>query len=155
MATVADPAAKAVQAGGEHPWISRRLAPPGARTTRTRSTTCSRSRASSEAALDVRAREITQEMELAAARALAAVVKADELEADRIIPSVFDNAVAPAVAHAVAVAAERAGVAVARRASEQPSLRAASLRGSTPRRCRSTATGIQHETRVDSGRFGA
>jgi malate dehydrogenase (oxaloacetate-decarboxylating) len=61
--------------------------------------------------LDVRAREITREMEFAAARALAAVVKPDELEADYIVPSVFNREVAPAVAGAVAAAAERAGVA--------------------------------------------
>jgi malate dehydrogenase (oxaloacetate-decarboxylating) len=62
-------------------------------------------------ALDVRAREITPEMELAAAEALAAVIPPDELSADYIVPSVFDRRVAPAVATAVAEAAERAGVA--------------------------------------------
>ena len=67
-------------------------------------------------ALDVRAREITTEMEVAAARALAAVVKPEELEADYIVPSVFNRSVAPAVAEAVADAAERS--AVARRARE-------------------------------------
>ncbi|HET7856027.1 MAG TPA: NAD-dependent malic enzyme [Gaiellaceae bacterium] len=61
--------------------------------------------------LDVRARAITAEMELAAAEALAAVVRPDELEADYIIPSVFNRGVVPAVAHAVASAAEEAGVA--------------------------------------------
>jgi malate dehydrogenase (oxaloacetate-decarboxylating) len=61
--------------------------------------------------LDVRAREITQEMETAAAHALAAVVKPAELEADYIIPSVFNREVAPAVAGAVAAAAESSGVA--------------------------------------------
>jgi malate dehydrogenase (oxaloacetate-decarboxylating) len=62
-------------------------------------------------ALDVRAREITSEMEVAAARALAAVVTSEELEADYIVPSVFNRAVTPAVAEAVADAAERSGVA--------------------------------------------
>jgi malate dehydrogenase (oxaloacetate-decarboxylating) len=62
-------------------------------------------------ALDVRAREITTEMELAAAHAIAAVVPTDQLEADYIVPSVFDKSVAPAVAAAVAEAAEMAGVA--------------------------------------------
>jgi malate dehydrogenase (oxaloacetate-decarboxylating) len=62
-------------------------------------------------ALDVRAREITQAMELAAAEALAAVIAADELSADYIVPSVFDRRVAPAVAKAVADAAQRSGVA--------------------------------------------
>jgi malate dehydrogenase (oxaloacetate-decarboxylating) len=62
-------------------------------------------------ALDVRASAITPEMELAAAHALAAVVEPDHLEADYVIPSVFDRRVAPAVADAVAAAAENAGVA--------------------------------------------
>jgi malate dehydrogenase (oxaloacetate-decarboxylating) len=61
--------------------------------------------------LDVRAREITSEMKFAAARALAAVVKPDELEADYIVPSVFNREVTPAVAGAVAAAAEQLGVA--------------------------------------------
>jgi malate dehydrogenase (oxaloacetate-decarboxylating) len=62
-------------------------------------------------ALDVRASEITEEMKLAAAKAIAAIVKPDELEPDYVIPSVFNRDVAPAVAEAVARAAERAGVA--------------------------------------------
>jgi malate dehydrogenase (oxaloacetate-decarboxylating) len=68
-------------------------------------------------ALDVRARQITGEMELAAAEALAAVVKPEELEADYIIPSVFNRQVTATVAEAVAAAAERSGV--ARRVSRQ------------------------------------
>ena len=62
-------------------------------------------------ALDVRASAITPEMELAAAEALAAVVEADHLGPDYVIPSVFDRRVAPAVAEAVAKAAEESGVA--------------------------------------------
>jgi len=62
-------------------------------------------------ALDVRASAITEEMELAAARALAGVIEPDHLEADYVIPSVFDRRVAPAVADAVALAAEQSGVA--------------------------------------------
>ena len=62
-------------------------------------------------ALDVRASAITEEMKLAAAEAIAAVVKPDELEPDYVIPSVFNRDVAPAVAEAVARAAEAAGVA--------------------------------------------
>jgi malate dehydrogenase (oxaloacetate-decarboxylating) len=77
-------------------------------------------------ALDVRAREITQEMELAAAHALAAVVKPLELEADYIVPSVFNTAVAPAVARAVAEAAEQAGV--ARRSRHERGVELAELR---------------------------
>jgi malate dehydrogenase (oxaloacetate-decarboxylating) len=69
-------------------------------------------------ALDVRASEITSEMEVAAARAIAAVVTSEELEADYIVPSVFNRAVAPAVAEAVAEAATRSGV--ARRTGERP-----------------------------------
>jgi malate dehydrogenase (oxaloacetate-decarboxylating) len=62
-------------------------------------------------ALDVRASAITREMELAAAHALAAVVEPDHLEADYVVPSAFDRRVAPAVATAVARAAEASGVA--------------------------------------------
>jgi malate dehydrogenase (oxaloacetate-decarboxylating) len=68
-------------------------------------------------ALDVRASEITSEMEVAAARAIAAVVTPEELEADYIVPSVFNRAVAPAVAEAVAEAAARSGA--ARRAGKR------------------------------------
>jgi malate dehydrogenase (oxaloacetate-decarboxylating) len=69
-------------------------------------------------ALDVRASAITPEMELAAAHALAEVVEQDHMEADYVIPSVFDRRVAPAVAEAVARAAAETGV--ARRASVPP-----------------------------------
>jgi malate dehydrogenase (oxaloacetate-decarboxylating) len=62
-------------------------------------------------ALDVRASAITTEMEVAAAHAIAAVVRADELERDYVIPSVFNREVAPAVAAAVAEAAITAGIA--------------------------------------------
>jgi malate dehydrogenase (oxaloacetate-decarboxylating) len=62
-------------------------------------------------ALDARATTITPEMELAAAHALAAVVEPNHLEADYVIPSVFDRRVSPAVAEAVARAAEASGVA--------------------------------------------
>ena len=62
-------------------------------------------------ALDVRATAINREMELAAAHALAAVVEPEHLEADYVIPSVFDKRVGPAVAEAVARSAEATGVA--------------------------------------------
>ena len=62
-------------------------------------------------ALDVRATTINEEMKLAAARAIAAIVSDDELDADDIIPSAFNRDVAPAVAEQVAEAAERSGVA--------------------------------------------
>lgn len=61
-------------------------------------------------ALQVRATDITEGMKLAAAEALAAVV-ADELSPDRVIPSPFDERVAPAVTSAVAAAARAEGVA--------------------------------------------
>jgi malate dehydrogenase (oxaloacetate-decarboxylating) len=62
-------------------------------------------------ALDVRARTIDAEMELAAAQAIAAAIAPDELSPDYVIPSVFNRSVAPAVAAAVADAAQRSGVA--------------------------------------------
>jgi malate dehydrogenase (oxaloacetate-decarboxylating) len=62
-------------------------------------------------ALDVRARTITAEMELAAAHAIAEAISDDELAADYIVPSVFDRSVAPDVARAVAAAAVAGGVA--------------------------------------------
>jgi len=70
-------------------------------------------------ALDVRARTIDGGMELAAARAIAETIPADELSADYIVPSVFNRAVAPAVAVAVSEAAERSGVARRLRSSPQ------------------------------------
>jgi len=68
-------------------------------------------------ALDVRASSITREMELAAAHALAGVVEPDHLEADYVIPSVFDRRVAAVVAEAVSQAAEVGGVARRQRRS--------------------------------------
>ncbi len=62
-------------------------------------------------ALDVRARAITPGMRLAAAEALAQVIQPDELSEEYIIPSVFNRAVVPAVAAAVAQAATNEGVA--------------------------------------------
>ena len=53
-------------------------------------------------ALAARARDITPSMQRRAAKALAALVPADKLCADFIIPPVFDKSVADAVAHAVA-----------------------------------------------------
>jgi malate dehydrogenase (oxaloacetate-decarboxylating) len=68
-------------------------------------------------ALDVRAREINEEMKLAAAGAMAGVISDEELSEDYIIPSVFDERVVPAVAEAVAGTAKETGV--ARRAQER------------------------------------
>jgi len=60
-------------------------------------------------ALDAHARRITDDMKVAAARAIADVV-ADELSPQKIVPGPFDPRVAPAVAAAVARAAGDAGV---------------------------------------------
>ncbi len=57
--------------------------------------------------LDAQANAITDEMLLAAADAVADVVDGDRLNASFIVPSVFDSAVAPAVAEAVARAATK------------------------------------------------
>jgi malate dehydrogenase (oxaloacetate-decarboxylating) len=65
-------------------------------------------------ALDVRAREISEEMKMAAARAIAQIIPDAELREDYIIPSVFNRDVAPAVAHAVAAQAKESGQATAR-----------------------------------------
>ncbi len=62
-------------------------------------------------ALDVRARDINDEMKLAAAYAIAELVSGEELNADYVIPTPFDPRVAPAVAKAVADAARASGVA--------------------------------------------
>ncbi len=64
-------------------------------------------------ALDVRARAITEEMKMAAARAIASMVAEEELREDYIIPSVFNRDVAPAVAAAVGEQARAAGMAQA------------------------------------------
>jgi malate dehydrogenase (oxaloacetate-decarboxylating) len=64
-------------------------------------------------ALDVRARQITEPMKLAAARAIAAIVPETDLREDYVIPSVFNREVAPAVAAAVAEEARIEGIALA------------------------------------------
>ncbi|HEU4492716.1 MAG TPA: malic enzyme-like NAD(P)-binding protein [Rubrobacteraceae bacterium] len=68
-------------------------------------------------ALDVRAREINEDMKLAAAEAMAAVIPDEERSEDYIIPSVFDERVAPAVAEAVAETGKKTGM--ARRVQER------------------------------------
>lgn len=62
-------------------------------------------------ALDVRAREINEEMKIAAARALAGLVADSELNAEYILPAAFDPRVKDAVAAAVSAAARKSGVA--------------------------------------------
>ncbi len=62
-------------------------------------------------ALDVRARDINDEMKIAAAKAIASLVSDEELNADFIIPKPFDPRVGDTVAKAVAQAARDTGVA--------------------------------------------
>src|SRR5215213_8837027 len=62
-------------------------------------------------ALDVRARDITEEMKMAAARGIADIVTDEELREDYIVPSVFNRSVADAVAAAVAAQAKEQGTA--------------------------------------------
>jgi len=61
-------------------------------------------------ALDVRAKEINEEMKLAAAHAIAELVTEEELNEEYIIPKAFDKRVAKAVARAVSEAAIKTGV---------------------------------------------
>ena len=84
------------------PWSS----PPDAATSRTRSTTHSPSPASSAAPWTRALPDITEAMKLAAADAIAALVGRDAA-AGYVIPSQFDERVAPAVAAAVAAQAPR------------------------------------------------
>jgi malate dehydrogenase (oxaloacetate-decarboxylating) len=69
-------------------------------------------------ALDTRASTINEEMKLAAAQAIAAVIPDEELHPEYIIPSVFNHHVVDAVAAAVADAAITTGV--ARRTHDRP-----------------------------------
>lgn len=62
-------------------------------------------------AFDVRAKEINDEMKLAASEALANLITDEELSPEYIIPKAFDKRVGPAVAKAVAEAAKRTDVA--------------------------------------------
>jgi malate dehydrogenase (oxaloacetate-decarboxylating) len=62
-------------------------------------------------ALDVRASDINDEMKMAAAQAIADIIKDDELNDEYIIPDAFDKRVAENVAKAVAKAARESGVA--------------------------------------------
>lgn len=62
-------------------------------------------------ALDVRASDINDEMQMAASYAIASLVSYDELSVDYILPKAFDKRIAPTVAMAVAEAARKSGVA--------------------------------------------
>jgi malate dehydrogenase (oxaloacetate-decarboxylating) len=62
-------------------------------------------------ALDARAREINEEMKIAAAYAIASLVSEKELNEDYVIPKAFDPRVADAVSKAVFKAAKDSGAA--------------------------------------------
>ena len=62
-------------------------------------------------ALDCRSRTINEEMKLAAAQAIAGAVDDAHLNADYIIPSVFDTTVAQKISESVKAAAYKSGVA--------------------------------------------
>ncbi len=62
-------------------------------------------------ALDVRAKQITENMKIAAAYAIASLVDDSELKPDYILPYAFDTRIKDAVANAVADAARKDGVA--------------------------------------------
>ena len=62
-------------------------------------------------ALDVRAKEINEDMKVAAAKAIASIVSDDELNEDYILPMAFDKRIGKTVAEAVAKAAKDSGVA--------------------------------------------
>lgn len=62
-------------------------------------------------ALDVRASDINDEMKIAAAEAIASIIKDDELNEEYIIPDAFDKRVTEYVSKAVAKAARDTGVA--------------------------------------------
>ena len=61
-------------------------------------------------ALDVRASDINDEMKIAAAKAIAAIIPDSELKPDYVIPAPFDIRVGSKVAEAVAAAAVKTGV---------------------------------------------
>ncbi len=61
-------------------------------------------------ALDVRATDITEEMKLAAAKAIASLIEESELNEDYIIPGAFDSRVAQVVAKEVARVAVESGI---------------------------------------------
>ncbi len=62
-------------------------------------------------ALDVRAKEINEDMKMAAAKAIASLVSDEELNPDYILPMAFDKRIGETVAKAVADSAKKTGVA--------------------------------------------
>jgi malate dehydrogenase (oxaloacetate-decarboxylating) len=61
--------------------------------------------------LDVRAKGVNSQINIAAAKAIAYTIKEDELHEDYIIPSIFDKKVVSHVSHAVSEAAMKTGIA--------------------------------------------
>ena len=61
--------------------------------------------------MDVRAKDINDQMKIAAAHAIANIISDDELRSDYIIPSPFDLRVKEEVSKAVADAAKKTNVA--------------------------------------------
>ena len=61
--------------------------------------------------LDARARDVNDEMKIAAARAIANQVPDSQLNEEYIMPSIFDTSVVRRVARAVGTAARKSGVA--------------------------------------------
>lgn len=61
-------------------------------------------------ALDARAKNINDEMKIAAAYAIAGLIKEDELKSEYILPAPFDERIGKTVAEAVKKAAEKSGV---------------------------------------------
>ena len=80
-------------------------------------------------ALDCRARQINDQMKLAAAKAIASVVSPEELHAEYIIPSVFNKKVVELVAAAVEAAAYETGVARRERRAEVRTAQDAAMMG--------------------------
>jgi malate dehydrogenase (oxaloacetate-decarboxylating) len=61
-------------------------------------------------ALDAKATDITEEMKVAAAKAIASIVSDEELNEEYIIPGAFDERVSKVVAKAVADEAVKLGI---------------------------------------------
>jgi malate dehydrogenase (oxaloacetate-decarboxylating) len=70
-------------------------------------------------ALDARARDINEAMKVAAAKAIAGSISADELSEEYIVPGIFNKQVTRRVARAVEAAAHQSGVARRRQQREQ------------------------------------
>ncbi|WP_332699248.1 NAD(P)-dependent malic enzyme [Halalkalibacter lacteus] len=71
-------------------------------------------------ALDVRAKEINEEMKVAAVYAISGLINSEELHADYVIPDPFDPRVAKHVAESVAAAAINTGVARKKLNAQEP-----------------------------------